>query len=102
MADPAWQRVDRANTVEALRQGAEGWADESLALIGPWDFQPAEVLTSVTWWHGTDDANAPLSAAKRMSAGLPNARFHVWHNQGHFAAIKNESTAIDELLHRSG
>jgi len=101
MADPAWQRVDRANTVEALRQGAEGWADEALALIGPWDFRPAEVLASVTWWHGTDDANVPFSAAQRVVAQLPNGGVQVWHNEGHFAAIKHEPEAIYELVRRS-
>src|SRR5713101_4257071 len=31
MQSPAWQRTSRANTAEALRQGAEGWTDESMA-----------------------------------------------------------------------
>ena len=101
MADPAWQRVDRANTVEALRQGAEGWADEALALIGPWDFRLAGMLASVTWWHGAEDANVPFSAAQRVFAQLPNARVQVWHDEGHFAAIKHEPEAIYELLRRS-
>ncbi len=101
MANPAWQRVDRANVAEALRQGAEGWTDETLALIGAWDFQPVEVQAPVTWWHGADDANAPLSAAERVLAQLPNAHLHVWHNEGHFAAIKHESEALQQLLSRA-
>lgn len=101
MADPSWQRVDRANTVEALRQGAEGWADETLALTGEWDFEPVDVQASVTWWHGADDANVALSAAERVLAQLPNARLHVWHNEGHFGAIRLEPEALDELLSRT-
>ena len=101
MADPSWQRVDRANTVEALRQGAEGWADETLALTGEWDFEPVDVQTSVTWWHGADDANVALSAAERVLAQLPNARLHVWHNEGHFGAIRHEPEALEELLSRT-
>ncbi len=101
MADPGWQRVDHANVVEALRQGAEGWTDETLAITGAWDFQPAEVPVSVTWWHGADDANAPLSAAKRVLAELPIARLNVWNNEGHFAAIRHESEALLELLGRA-
>src|SRR5207248_1739607 len=29
MSDPVWQRMSRENIAEALRQGAEGWTDES-------------------------------------------------------------------------
>ena len=101
MADPAWQRIDRANTIEALRQGAEGWADETLAIIGAWDFHPIDVRTSVTWWHGANDANAPLSAAGRVVAEIPEARLHVWHDEGHFAAIRHEPEAIQDLLSRA-
>jgi hypothetical protein len=101
MTDPAWQRIDRANTIEALRQGAEGRADETLAIIGAWDFHPIDVRTSVTWWHGATDANAPLSAAERVVAQIPEARLHVWHDEGHFAAIRHEPEAIQELLSRA-
>ncbi|HEX2681908.1 MAG TPA: alpha/beta hydrolase, partial [Candidatus Dormibacteraeota bacterium] len=68
MGDPAWQKMSRQNTDEAMRQGAEGWTDESFAMHGEWDFDPAEVKTSVAWWHGDDDKNAPLSAARRVVA----------------------------------
>jgi pimeloyl-ACP methyl ester carboxylesterase len=98
MADPAWQRIDRANSREALRQGAEGWTDEVLALVREWDFEPAQVQACVTWWHGSDDANAPLSAAQRVLAQVRQSQLHVWHNQGHFASITHEGAIIRELL----
>ena len=59
MDDPAFQRVLVESLTEALRPGAEGWADESMALSLPWDFDPSEVQCGVTWWHGEHDANAP-------------------------------------------
>ena len=101
LSDPAWQRLNRANLKEALRQGAEGWTDESLALIGPWDFRVEDVTASVTWWHGEDDANVPFSAAKRVIARLPAVRFNVWRGEGHFAAVRHEPQALDELLKRA-
>jgi pimeloyl-ACP methyl ester carboxylesterase len=102
MADPAWQRIDQANTREALRQGAEGWTDEVLAIVRDWDFEPADVQASVTWWHGTDDTNAPLSAAQRVIAQVREGQLHVWRNQGHFASITHERAVIRELLGRIG
>lgn len=101
MADPAWQKMSRENTAEAMRQGAEGWTDESFAMHGDWDFDPAEVQTSVTWWHGDDDKNAPLSAARRVVAKLKNVELHTWHNEGHFVSLTHDREIVDELLGRA-
>jgi len=101
MADPAWQKMSRQNTDEAMRQGAEGWTDESFAMHGEWDFDPAEVKTSVAWWHGDDDKNAPLSAARRVVARLSNVQLRTWHNEGHFVSLTHEKEILEELLSRS-
>ncbi|HYM66956.1 MAG TPA: alpha/beta hydrolase, partial [Patescibacteria group bacterium] len=79
MRNPAWQRLSRENVAEALRQGAEGWTDEALALHGDWDFDPSLVTAGVTWWHGDDDQNAPISAARRALKKLPHAELREWH-----------------------
>ena len=101
MADPEWQQMSRENIAEALRQGAEGWTDESFAMHGHWDFDPADVKTSVTWWHGDDDMNAPLSAARRVVAQLAKVDLHVWHDEGHFVSLTHEKEIVEELLSRS-
>ncbi|HKC19308.1 MAG TPA: alpha/beta hydrolase [Candidatus Dormibacteraeota bacterium] len=101
MSDPAWQKMSRENIAETLKQGAEGWADESFAMHNEWDFDPADIRTSVTWWHGDDDMNAPLSAARRVVDKLRDADLHVWHDEGHFASITHEKEILDELLARS-
>ena len=101
MADPAWQKMSRANIAETLKQGAEGWTDESFAMHQAWDFDPGDVKTSVTWWHGDDDMNAPLSAARRVIAQLPRVDLHVWHDEGHFASLTHEKEILEELLGRA-
>ncbi|HEX2646481.1 MAG TPA: hypothetical protein VHO95_04580, partial [Candidatus Dormibacteraeota bacterium] len=101
MGDPAWQKMSRQNTDEAMRQGAEGWTDESFAMHGEWDFDPAEVKTSVAWWHGDDDKNAPLSAARRVVAKLSNVKLRTWHNEGHFVSLTHEKEILEELLSRA-
>jgi pimeloyl-ACP methyl ester carboxylesterase len=101
MQDPVWQRMSRTNTGEALRQGAEGWADESFALHQDWDFDLRNISASVTWWHGDDDKNAPLSAARRAVERLRKADLRVWHDAGHFASLTNEREIVQELLSRS-
>ena len=101
MSDPEWQRMSRENTAEAMRQGAEGWTDESLAMHREWGFDPASIETTVAWWHGDDDMNAPLSAARRVVATLPRVDLHVWHNEGHFVSVTHETEILVELLSRS-
>ena len=102
MADPQWQAAFALSVREALRPGLDGWADEGVALASPWDdIDLAAVRTSVTWWHAPKDANAPLSAARRLVGRLPNARLVLFgHDEGHFAAYHREGEILDELLAR--
>jgi pimeloyl-ACP methyl ester carboxylesterase len=101
MQDPIWQRISRANTAEALKQGAAGWTDESMALHADWDFDPGLVRASVTWWAADSDKNAPLSAAQRAADRLPKVELRVWHDEGHFASLTHEAEIVRELLSRS-
>ena len=101
MANPAWERIERENLAETLKQGAEGWTDESFAMHGAWDFDPATIKTSVTWWHAAGDKNAPLSAARRVAAQIPNVDLRVWHDEGHFASLTHDREIVAELLGRA-
>jgi len=101
MSDPLWQKMSHDNLIETLRQGAEGWTDESYAMHGEWDFDPADVKASVTWWHGNDDMNAPLTAARRVVAKLAKVDLHVWHDEGHFASLTHDKEIVSELLSRA-
>lgn len=101
MESAAWQRMSRINAGEALKQGAEGWTDESFALHQNWDFEPRNIKASVAWWHGDDDKNAPLSAARRGASQLRQVDLRVWHKEGHFASLVHEKEIVEELLDRS-
>ncbi len=102
MNDPAWQAAFERAVVEALRPGVDGWADESMAITLPWnDIDVERAVCSITWWHGDGDRNAPLSAAQRLIARLPNARLELWKDGGHFTGHHLEPQILDELLERS-
>ena len=102
MADPIWQAGHAVATREALRQGLDGWIDETVAMISPWDdIDVSAVVTSVTWWHAPEDANAPFSAAVRLVEQLPNARLVTFgEDEGHLAPYLREGEILDELLAR--
>lgn len=102
MSDPIWQQQNEVSMREALAQGIDGWVDESLAMMRPWqDIDLAEVKASVTWWHASSDANAPLPAAQRLVAQLPDARLvRFGDDEGHLAPYHREDDILDELLAR--
>ena len=100
MEDPDWQRVLVEDVTEALRPSAEGWADEAMAVILPWDFDPATVRCSVTWWHGEHDANSPIAAVRRLLAELSEVDLRVWTDAGHLEAYRRHDEILEELLAR--
>jgi pimeloyl-ACP methyl ester carboxylesterase len=100
MDDPAWQRVFVEDATEALRPGAEGWADEGMLFYLPWDFDPQKVECTVAWWHGQHDANSPLSAVRRLLDGVGEVELRVWSGVGHLEAYRRHDEIIGELLAR--
>jgi pimeloyl-ACP methyl ester carboxylesterase len=100
MEDPDWQRVLVEDVTEAFRPGAEGWADEGLALTLDWDYDVADVRCSVTWWHGDNDANAPLAAVRRLLSRTSGVDLRVWRDAGHLEAYYRHDEIIAELLGR--
>jgi pimeloyl-ACP methyl ester carboxylesterase len=100
MNDPAWQRVFVESLSEALRPGPEGWADESLAIVLPWDFDPATLGCSLTWWHGEHDANAPIAAVRRLLRDVEGVELRVWDSVGHLEPYHRHEENLAELLAR--
>ncbi|MBV8300356.1 MAG: alpha/beta fold hydrolase [Candidatus Dormibacteraeota bacterium] len=102
MDDPLWQEGWTVAIREALRVGVDGWLDEAVAVLTPWnDVDLGAVRTSVTWWHAAGDANAPLSAAQRVIAAIPRARLVTFgDSEGHLAPYRSEAEILDELLAR--
>jgi len=101
MENPTWQKISRESMAEALKQGAEGWADESMALHNGWDFDPEEIHATVTWWAGDDDKKVPLSAARRAAERVPKVDLRVFNKEGHFASLTHETEIVKDLLSRS-
>ena len=99
MEDPDWQRVLVEDVTEAFRPGAEGWADEAMALTLEWDFDVADVRSNVTWWHGENDANAPLAAVRRLLARMNGVDLRTWDG-GHLEPYRRHDEILAELLAR--
>ena len=100
MEDPEWQRVLVESVTEAFRPGAEGWVDEGMALTRDWDFDVADVRSSVTWWHGDHDANAPLAPVHRVIGRMHGVDLRVWTDAGHLEPYHRYEEILGELLSR--
>jgi pimeloyl-ACP methyl ester carboxylesterase len=100
MNDPDWQRVLIESVMEALRPGAEGWADEGVALTLPWDFDPSGVKCSVTWWHGEHDANVPIGSVRRLLQRMSGVDLRTWTGAGHLEPYHRHDEILAELLAR--
>jgi pimeloyl-ACP methyl ester carboxylesterase len=100
MAEPAWQETMTASIREALRPGAEGWTDESMAVFRDWDLALETVQTKVVWWHGQHDANAPLQAVERVTRRLPDVDLRLWEDAGHLEPYHREREILSDLLSR--
>lgn len=85
---------------EALRQGAEGWIDDSLALRKSWAFDPRKIKAPVLIWHGLDDVFSPVSHARWLAdyigADREDAKVEVVlkRDAAHFDAVE----ALPDIL----
>ncbi len=100
MTDPNWQAAHERSVSEALGAGVDGWVDEAMAMHQSWnEIDPGAITTSITWQHAAADANCPQSAARRLVARLPSARFVTWPDEvGHLYGYHHEGEILDELF----
>ena len=84
VARPEFRALMRESFVEAVRQGVRGWADDDLAFAKPWGYELEEVEAEVRLWQGELDVLAPRSHGQYVASRLPNARFELLEDGGHF------------------
>ena len=101
MSEPSWQHSHSVGVREALRQGGEGWADEVMAVLSPWGFEPEQVRPHVTWWAGEADINCPINAVRRYVARLPSADLHIWEGAGHLRQYLRANEFLTDLTRRA-
>jgi pimeloyl-ACP methyl ester carboxylesterase len=63
----AIQRLLTDTYHEALKHGADGWIDDTLALRSAWKFELAAITSPVLIWHGLDDVFSPVSHARWLA-----------------------------------
>jgi pimeloyl-ACP methyl ester carboxylesterase len=101
LSDPTFSQGFLTGIVEAVRPGPEGWVDESISLARGWDdIDLTAIRTSVLWWHGAEDRNAPAHLVQRVIDRLPDGQLRLVPGVGHFVHHTHEAEILGELLAR--
>jgi pimeloyl-ACP methyl ester carboxylesterase len=95
--DPAMLAMFTANTRETYRQGGRGLADDGLALLRPWGFDPGSVRVPVRLWHGELDQTIPAASAEAVAGLVPGATLTVLPGQGHLIGFGLWHRLLGEL-----
>ena len=65
--------VMREATVEQTRNGIWGWADDALAFVSSWQFDPAAITVPTLVWYGTQDVLSPPRHGEWIARTVPGA-----------------------------
>jgi pimeloyl-ACP methyl ester carboxylesterase len=86
--------VVRRDFLAALRHRRDGLACELRMLAEPWGFSLDDVAAPVRLWHGADDANAPVAAARRVADALPDCETTVYDDADHLTTLLRSRRAV--------
>ena len=93
MAQPEMQQWFIAMTRESFGQGGGPAALEASLYRQPWGFEPEQVKAETRLWYGGADKTVPASAGRWLADRLPNSRYELWPEHGHFTWMLSNETA---------
>ena len=82
-ARPAVQAMNRADLLEACRNGVDGLSWELVLFTRPWGFRLEDINMKMYLWQGEADTTIPLSMGKYMARALPNCQASFIPGEGH-------------------
>jgi pimeloyl-ACP methyl ester carboxylesterase len=83
----------------ALLTGIAGWRDDDLAFTHGWGFDLAAINRPVAVWQGGQDRMVPFAHGEWLARHIPNARAHLYPDEGHLSlGVKALDRIIDDLL----
>lgn len=98
LAQPEFQSMLKASYAESARQGIRGFAWEVRLVSHPWGFRLEDIPMEVQIWHGGLDTSTPLAMAQYMANAIPNSRFVIRPNEGHFMLYTHWQEILTSLL----
>ena len=82
---------------QAIEGGPAGLIDDELANVGPWGFDPAQVVPPVLFLHGQQDRMVPSSHGQWLSGVCPSAELRLFPEDGHISVLRAGADALKWL-----
>jgi len=77
-----------------FRNPPRGALRDATRYIEDWGFDPSRVKVPTTFYHGTEDQNIPIEAARRTAEKVPGACFVEYPGEGHYSLPLNQLESI--------
>jgi pimeloyl-ACP methyl ester carboxylesterase len=81
----------------AMENGPGGLIDDDLAAVGPWGFDPAQVLAPTLFLHGGRDRVVPSSHSEWLARRCPSAELWLYPDEGHISVLGSAAAAMHRL-----
>ena len=85
---------------QAMEQGSEGLAEDTLAAVRSWGFSPAAIRVPVLIMHGADDKMVPCAHGAWLAARCPAAELRAVPGAGHITVLDSAPEALEWLAAR--
>lgn len=77
----------------AMENGPGGFIDDDLAGVGPWGFDPAQVVGPTLFLHGGRDRVVPSSHGEWLARRCPSAELWLYPEDGHISVLSSGAVA---------
>lgn len=78
----------------AMENGPGGFVDDDLAGVGPWGFDPAQVVAPTLFLHGGRDRVVPSSHGGWLAHRCPSAKLRLYPHDGHISVLDHGGSAL--------
>ena len=82
---------------QAIAGGPAGLIDDELANVGPWGFDPGQVVAPVLFLHGQQDRMVPSSHGRWLARVCPSAELRLFPEDGHISVLRAGADALKWL-----
>ncbi|MFL6159981.1 MAG: alpha/beta fold hydrolase [Marmoricola sp.] len=86
----------------AAAQGTIGWREDGLAIMANWGFELADIRVPVSVWQGRQDAMVPFSHGTWLAENVPDARAHLYDDEGHVSLVARLDDVLADLKELAG